>query len=232
MNLSKFIMKSVEPILVEWENFAATLVPEENRTDREALRDHGKKILEAIALDLTHPESSKEQAGKSKGEKAEKPKRSAAKVHGVDRLALGFTLDSAVAEYRALRASVIRLWEEEIKKSPTTNQSFEDLIRFNEAIDQAISESVTSFSLEKDQQSRIFDTILSSSQDLTFTFSPAGNLTYGNRAFIEFIQIPINEALGKSWTALLEIGGAKLQANIKMVIKRKESVRGEFEFVN
>jgi hypothetical protein len=76
--------------------------------DHVMLRDHGEKMLQAIALDLRKPESEKQQADKSKGEAAGKNDETAAKVHGQDRLALGFTLNSAVAEYRALRASVLR----------------------------------------------------------------------------------------------------------------------------
>ena len=49
-NLSKFITKNFEPILIEWERFAATLFPEGQQTDRSILRDHGKEMLEAIAL--------------------------------------------------------------------------------------------------------------------------------------------------------------------------------------
>ena len=134
---------------MKWECFAATLVPQVQRMDRVMLRDHGKSMLETIALDLSTAETSQEKSDKSKGKEGDRAKKSAAKVHGADRLALGFTLNSAVAEYRALRVSVIRLWEEEIKKSSTARPSFEELIRFNEVIDQAIAESVTSYSLEK-----------------------------------------------------------------------------------
>jgi hypothetical protein len=51
----------------------------------------------------------------------------------------GFDINLLVAEYRALRASVLRLW---IDATPLDEQGVEDVIRFNEAIDQAIVESV------------------------------------------------------------------------------------------
>ena len=35
ITFSKFILKDIEPILMEWEKFAATLVPEAQRMDRE-----------------------------------------------------------------------------------------------------------------------------------------------------------------------------------------------------
>jgi len=55
-------------------------------------------------------------------------------------------MDQLLSEYRALRASVLRLW---IAASPTpegTNLS--DIIRFNEAIDQATAEAKARFTRE------------------------------------------------------------------------------------
>jgi len=46
-----------------------------------------------------------------------------------------------VSEYRALRASVIRLWTE--ASGTLTGEDLSDLTRFNEAIDQATAESIT-----------------------------------------------------------------------------------------
>jgi len=57
-----------------------------------------------------------------------------------------------VAEYRALRAGVLRLWAE---KEPVA-VSVVDVIRFNEAIDQAVAESVEFFSEETDQLRNVF----------------------------------------------------------------------------
>jgi RsbT co-antagonist protein rsbRD N-terminal domain len=112
MILSKFILQNIETILQEWEDFAATLVPVEQKMDQAMLRDHGKQMLEAIAADLLRPETARKKADKSKGHgDAPGGKATAAKTHGADRLASGFTLNAAVAEYRALRASVIRLWQ-------------------------------------------------------------------------------------------------------------------------
>ena len=76
-------------------------------------------MLEAIALDLSKSETSKQKLDKSKGAGLREHQESAATIHGADRLALGLSLNSAVAEYRALRASVIRLWQEEVKDQST-----------------------------------------------------------------------------------------------------------------
>ena len=229
MNLSNFILKNIEPILVEWETFAATLVQDAVRMDHVMLRDHGKKMLEAIAKDLSQPESAKQKADKSKGNGARDKDETAAKAHGFDRLALGFSLDAAVAEYRALRASVIRMWQDEIERTDSAKLTLEDLIRFNEAIDQAITESVTSYSAEREQQRRVFETILSNSPDLSFTFDPEGKLTFGNRAFLEFLNFSAEEAIGKPWTNLNEFAGAVLQKNVELAIKYRETLHAETE---
>jgi signal transduction histidine kinase len=54
----------------------------------------------------------------------------------------GFDINQLVAEYRALRASVLRLW---MDAGPLDRSGVEDIIRFNEAIDQAVAESVGYF---------------------------------------------------------------------------------------
>jgi signal transduction histidine kinase len=66
----------------------------------------------------------------------------AAQTHAVLRAKSGFDINQLVAEYRALRASVLRLW---LDTDPLGESDMEDLIRFNEAIDQAVAESVGHF---------------------------------------------------------------------------------------
>lgn len=108
----------MERLLKEWEQFAATLVPEAQRAESAMLRDHGRLMLTAIAADMTRPESAEQQAEKSKGHESVPANGTAATAHGADRLAWGFTVTAAVAEFRALRASVIRLWQEGFGGSP------------------------------------------------------------------------------------------------------------------
>ena len=52
-------------------------------------------------------------------------------------------MEEVVAEFRALRASVARLWKESVSAPATTD--LEDLTRFNEGIDQALAESVSEY---------------------------------------------------------------------------------------
>ncbi len=63
-----------------------------------------------------------------------------------------------VAEYRALRASVIQLWISSIPEAgPHVGQ---DIIRFNEAIDQSLAESIASFADKVDASREYFLGIL------------------------------------------------------------------------
>jgi signal transduction histidine kinase len=144
MRLAEFIRHNVEAILADWEAFAASLLPAAADLSSLALRDHAPQILEAVATDLTTPQSRQEGSEKSKGRaaKVEGAAETAAQTHAVLRARGGFDINQLVAEYRALRASVLRLW---IDASPLDQTASEDIIRFNEAIDQAVAESVGHF---------------------------------------------------------------------------------------
>jgi signal transduction histidine kinase len=143
MRLSDFLLTKIEPILTDWENFARTILPATSGMNRERLRDHAREMLITIARDMATEQTASEQEEKSQGRKAPDVADSAAETHATDRLHSGFTLDELVSEYRALRATVIRLWTREMGRADRTN--LEELTRFNEALDQALSESVSRY---------------------------------------------------------------------------------------
>lgn len=143
-SLTAFIRANEEAILSEWEVFARAL-PGAEDLDIEALRDHAKEMLHVIALDLENPQTSREQSDKAQGrsDADESSTPTPAQQHGAGRAESGFTVAQMVAEFRALRASVIKLWSEHAERA--TKADLQDMIRFNEAIDQAIAESITTF---------------------------------------------------------------------------------------
>jgi hypothetical protein len=117
MRLSKFITANIEEILIEWEEFAKTITPAADTMDSLALRDHAKLILEAVARDIETEQTDQEQSDKSKGLANNiAGKETAATTHGALRQIAGFDLKQLGSEYRALRASVIRLWKHQITK--------------------------------------------------------------------------------------------------------------------
>lgn len=158
MELHRFIHNHMEAILAEWDAFAQSITPEEQFSDR-AVRDHAKQILMAIALDIETYQSSKKQLEKSQGLALDPDVDStAASIHGALRQENNFSLMQLSAEFRALRATVLRLWLPQVENmSPTTVHS---MIRFNEAIDQALSESIAAYSDSADQTRELFLAIL------------------------------------------------------------------------
>ena len=143
MRLSSFISENKEAILMAWEDFARTIEPPALTMDDKELRDHAAQMLDIIILDLDTPQTPVEQVEKSLGRGPKDSGDTYAEIHANVRLESGYTIAQLVSEYRALRASVLKLWAKAIKSDPATDA--EDVMRFNEAIDQALAESVSRF---------------------------------------------------------------------------------------
>jgi signal transduction histidine kinase len=158
MNLAHFILTNLEPILVEWEAFAKSLPAGVSMTPR-ALRDDAERMLRFVAADLATFQTVDEGIAKSHGhgEHLRDGKQSAAHDHGLQRLADGFDLVQMVSEYRALRASVTRLWAQEV--NAFDHQALE-MIRFNEAMDQILAESVERFTEKVGRDRDLFLAVL------------------------------------------------------------------------
>lgn len=153
MQLADFITENMEAILQEWESFAATLSPAAEEMSDRALRDHAPQILAAISKDMKSAQSWQEQSDKARGRATDSRIETAAQTHGLLRALHNFDINQLVAEYRALRASVTRLW---IDEHPQDDLEVEELIRFNEAIDQAIAESVDYFQDQIERSRNLF----------------------------------------------------------------------------
>lgn len=154
MRLADFIDAEMETILSRWEEFAGTLLPAARSLDNLALRDHAEAILHAVSADLRIPRTRLEQEQKSLGEAPAPLTETAAQTHAVLRAASGFSIRQLVSEYRALRASVLRQYLDREGKNDLTQLA--DVGRFNEAIDQAVAESVDYFTAEVDRWRNIF----------------------------------------------------------------------------
>jgi signal transduction histidine kinase len=145
MRLADFIRANVDPIVAEWMKFAQTRTPASDTMTELALKDHIFELLQFVADDLEAPQSKNEQVQKSRGLAAFDGEftRSAAEIHASLRHSEGFNIDQMVSEYRALRASVVKLW---VASGPgLAATDLEDMTRFNEAIDQALTESVAEY---------------------------------------------------------------------------------------
>jgi len=156
--LSDFIRDNIEAIMGEWEQFAASCLPASAAMDPEALRDHAEQMLRWIADDLETPQSPDQQSEKSMGRMPNFGLVSNAGLHGHSRFHSSFSPVQVFAEFRALRASVVRLWTRERKTAD--ERQLADLTRFHEAVDQAVSESIESFSKLLTDSRDMFEAIL------------------------------------------------------------------------
>lgn len=173
MRLADFIVSNIEFILAEWEAFAGSLPPGSKMT-KLALRNASKKILLAAAQDMQTHQSPAQQVSKSKGHggtdsEASNRLNHASQFHGSERAGSGFNIMEVVAEYRALRATVLRLWSKS-QPQPDPND-IDDIIRFNEAIDQSLNEAIDSYTKRVEYSRLMFLAILG--HDLR---SPVGSI--------------------------------------------------------
>lgn len=158
MRLPDFILQNLEPILQAWEDFARTIHTPGADLDREGLRDHAEQMLRAIVLDLRTTQTVQEQIDKAQGLAPQNDDETPAETHAVTRLMAGFSIDQMVSEYRALRTSVLSQWLDQVKHG--TPLEVDDMNRFHEAIDQALAESIASYSRAVEASRNVFLGIL------------------------------------------------------------------------
>jgi signal transduction histidine kinase len=156
--LADFLRSHSSEILLAWDEFAATVSHGGKALDAVALRDHAAEILKTIALDLAQPQSALEQDEKGKGRGPRGQLPTPAETHADFRMVAGFAVDAMITEYRALRASVLKIWARQ--GGGTAPEDLTDLTRFNEAIDQAIAESVGRYTHQTSTAAELFIGIL------------------------------------------------------------------------
>jgi signal transduction histidine kinase len=144
MRLSAFVAANIEPILTEWEDFARSTIPATGTMTTLAIRDHAREILFTIVADMESAQTEAQRHLKSEGRAPATGIRSSADKHGSLRQLLGFDLNQLGAEFRALRATVLRLWAAQARSAGPAE--LEEVTRFNEGIDQALAESIASYS--------------------------------------------------------------------------------------
>lgn len=149
--LADFIERNAQAIVGDAIAFART-VEVEVALDEAELRDHLPEIINAIVADLRTAQSRAEEIEKSEGRAELTPGRgrSAAATHAIHRAHSGYSVSHLVSEYRALRASVLRRWADH------GSGPLHDIARFNEAIDEAIADSVLFYSQEVERWRNIF----------------------------------------------------------------------------
>jgi signal transduction histidine kinase len=174
--------------------------------DSVALRDHAEQMLRTIAADLRTSQTVKEQIAKSQGDAPAAEAETAAETHAVIRQSSGFTVEQMVSEYRALRTSVLMLWMPQTQLDH--EQVVSDVIRFNEAVDQALAESVVSYSGAVDAGRNIFLGILG--HDLR---SPLGAILLSSEVLLRAGDLPAK--------------ATKISSRIYTSVKRANKIVGD-----
>ena len=160
MRFSTFIRNNIPAIIADWDAFARTLLPAARTMSKAALRDHSREILLAICDDMERRQTEAQRSAKSMQMEADvAAPDSPAATHGELRHLEGFDLLQLVGEFRAMRASVLALWRRSAIDM-TGDAAIEEIIRFNEALDQALAESVDSYSARVDVSRDMFMAVL------------------------------------------------------------------------
>lgn len=154
MRLTEFIQNNHETIIEEWVAFARTLLPWAQGMTLRDLRDHAVELLNAVVADMKAPQSKSQQSAKSQGRTEGGGLALVGQKHASQRLHSGLNLAQLVSEYRALRASILRLWGEE------HGDMGGEMTRFNEAIDESLTESTVRYSEILDRTREQFVSIL------------------------------------------------------------------------
>lgn len=155
MEFIKFIKKHEKEITDEWVKFAEDNIESIQNLNQKEVRDHIKQMLQTIVRDMETSQTGAQQEKKSKGNKVNRvADSSAATLHGEQRADVGFDILELSSEFRALRASILRLWEAN-NKSANLEADFQDMIRFNETIDELWMISLKRFQQQVDE-SRIW----------------------------------------------------------------------------
>ena len=194
MSLSTFIRNHHEQIIGEFAVFAKTLMPPGAGMSEEELRDHAADILNAVVDDMSIAQTSSEQALKSQGRGAAKTMEASGRLHADDRIQHGFPFLSVLAEFRALRATVLRLYAE------SGAVDLREVARFNEAIDESLTASMDRFAVQTDRFRDQFIGVLG--HDLR---TPLGAITAG----AALLALPDDNPQRRSWVVTRILNSAQ-----------------------
>ncbi|WP_321867855.1 RsbRD N-terminal domain-containing protein [Paraburkholderia tropica] len=113
MSLADFIESDLPGLIDDWTHYALVLSTQESQLTETQLRNSAADILTAVVTDMRETQSAAEQETKSRGDKevANSGFTRVARLHAEDRLSHGFSINDVVAEFRSLRATVLRRWQ-------------------------------------------------------------------------------------------------------------------------
>ena len=157
MRLATFIEQNAEAVVSSAEEFCGTLLPAAGHLDSAALRDHLPKILDAIVRTCgkLRPAGGASQVAWWAPLIRRAGNRSADACHAAGSVRIRHRPDGF--EYRALRASVLRLWQAREFARRRVPRRYAALQRSDRS---ALAESVSHFSAEAERWRNIFLAVL------------------------------------------------------------------------
>jgi PAS domain S-box-containing protein len=142
--LCDVIQHRLPEILARWENAVRSLHPDRGLSEP-ALRDYLPQILQRIASGV-----------KAVQENVRAPLDTyGGEVHAESRLDEGFDLESVAAEFAVLRKIILDVWQEQVGRMVQV----QEVARLNEAIDVAVTMSVTRFAASRERTLKALDRI-------------------------------------------------------------------------
>lgn len=225
MKLAQFIQTNIEQLLEDWETAAIEVAPVLKGENSGALRDHARSMLEFIARDLVTSQTREESARKALGH-GEVPALDISGDHGTGRLEQGFSVVQMIQELLALRARVTTAWSNERKG--LNGKDIDELVRFNEAVDQLIIKSSSSYSGIKEQETRLFETMLKISPDPAAIYAPDGRHLFINTAMAHLINATHKDVIGRSPSELGLPQAKEMHDAITTTVKTRKTQRREF----
>ncbi|MFP2912297.1 GAF domain-containing protein, partial [Pyxidicoccus sp. 3LFB2] len=144
ISLAEFLLQHRDAIMEAWEG-EVRAIPAAQALSRPALRDGLPRLLEVVAQLMRQPPP----GGVSE---ALDP---IPDMHALERLGEGFNLRQVVTEYRLLRGCVLRLWSARGQATPR----LEEERLFHEAMDEAVTASVSRYTRARDRTLQALDRI-------------------------------------------------------------------------
>jgi len=199
-SLSAFIQAHHRQIIDAFSGFARTLMPAGASLSVRELEDHCEDLLLGIAADLAHEQTPSQELEKGEGRGTAQAIRASGRLHAEGRFQHGFRLAEVFSEFRALRASVLRLYEH------SGQSDLAGIRRFNEAIDEALAESANRYG----EQQRASEEALAKSQALFRTLGEAapmiiiltdaqGRILYVSPGWTEFSGRSVDDVGSTGW---------------------------------
>ncbi|MGE1153879.1 sensor histidine kinase [Pseudomonas kitaguniensis] len=143
MRLDEFINRCIEDILLEWESIACTVKVSTVASDFDLFRRQTKNLLATIAQQIKTGKIGCHKTAKPFEHDANNDTESPAHTYGMARHLAGVSMDQMISEYRDLRSCILTLWLSSDRV--TDDNDIWDIIHFNNAIDEAIIVSISTY---------------------------------------------------------------------------------------